>query len=79
MFETFAKLEEDPSTRALLAASVATEQCRYLQARGVREFHFYTLNRYELTSAICHMLQAPAASDWQGSPADKQDLTANAV
>ncbi len=79
MFETFAKLEEDPSTRALVAASVATEQCRYLQARGVREFHFYTLNRYELTSAICHMLQAPTASNWRGTPLEKQHFTASAV
>jgi methylenetetrahydrofolate reductase (NADPH) len=49
-------LDEDPETRRLVAASIAAEQCRILQANGVDEFHFYTLNRADLTVAICHML-----------------------
>jgi methylenetetrahydrofolate reductase (NADPH) len=52
----FDGLDEDPETRKLVAATVAVEMCQKLQAEGVREFHFYTLNRAELTVAICHML-----------------------
>ena len=40
----------------MIAASVAIEQVRTLQAEGVDNFHFYTLNRSELTFAICHAL-----------------------
>ena len=52
----FAGLDDDPTTRNLVAAWVAAEQCRTLQDHGVREFHFYTLNRAELTRSICHIL-----------------------
>ncbi|MHA1536365.1 MAG: methylenetetrahydrofolate reductase [NAD(P)H] [Alphaproteobacteria bacterium] len=52
----FEGLDDDPETRKLIAASVAAEQCRTLQAAGVDEFHFYTLNRADLTYAICHIL-----------------------
>lgn len=52
----FEGLDDDPETRMLVAAHVAGEQCRRLQAEGVQEFHFYTLNRAELTRAICHLL-----------------------
>lgn len=54
--ERFSGLEHDAQTRQLIAASVAIEQVRELQAEGVDEFHFYTLNRAELTFAICHAL-----------------------
>ncbi|MDN5864972.1 MAG: methylenetetrahydrofolate reductase [NAD(P)H] [Gammaproteobacteria bacterium] len=52
----FEDLDGDPETRQLVAASVAAEQCRRLQAEGVHEFHFYTLNRAELTAALCRLL-----------------------
>lgn len=52
----FAGLDDDPETRRMIAASVAIEQVRRLQQHGVHEFHFYTLNRAELTYAICHAL-----------------------
>lgn len=52
----FAGLDDQPKTRQLVAATVTAEQCRVLYAEGVRHFHFYTLNRAELTLAICHML-----------------------
>ena len=52
----FEGLDDDPETRKLIAASVAAEQCRTLQAAGIDEFHFYTLNRADLTYAICHIL-----------------------
>ena len=56
MAAQFDGLDDDPETRRLVAASIAAEQCRLLQANGVREFHFYTLNRADLTVAICHMI-----------------------
>ncbi len=56
LHERFAGLEDDEQTRRLIAASVAIEQVQSLKAHGVREFHFYTLNRAELTYAICHAL-----------------------
>lgn len=52
----FEGLDEDAETRRLIAASVAIEQVRELQKEGIDEFHFYTLNRSELTYAICHTL-----------------------
>lgn len=65
--ETFEGLDDDPETRQLVAATVAAEQCQALQAQGVNDFHFYTLNRSDLTIAICRMLgvkakAAPAAA-----------------
>jgi methylenetetrahydrofolate reductase (NADPH) len=62
--ELFDGLDDDPETRKLVAAMVATEQCRALKAEGVEEFHFYTLNRADLTLGICRRLglkPAPAA------------------
>jgi methylenetetrahydrofolate reductase (NADPH) len=56
MAAQFEGLDDDPETRRLVAASIAAEQCRLLQANGVNEFHFYTLNRADLTVAICHMI-----------------------
>ena len=63
MAPMFDGLDDDPDTRRLVAASLAAEQCRLLQAAGVNEFHFYTLNRADLIVAICHMIgvRAPAA------------------
>jgi methylenetetrahydrofolate reductase (NADPH) len=61
----FDGLDDDAETRKLVAMSMAFDQCRRLRAGGVDEFHFYTLNRAELTYAICHMLglrPAPAAA-----------------
>ena len=70
LIERFDGLDDDAETRRLIAASVAIEQVRRLQEHGVEEFHFYTLNRAELTYAICHALgvrpsaprRAPAGS-----------------
>ncbi|MDH3234270.1 MAG: methylenetetrahydrofolate reductase [Alphaproteobacteria bacterium] len=56
MADQFEGLDDDQATRKLVAASIAAEQCRTLQASGVDEFHFYTLNRADLTFAICHIL-----------------------
>ena len=54
--DRFAGLDDDPETRQMIAASVAIDQVRRLQAEGISNFHFYTLNRSELTFAICHAL-----------------------
>jgi methylenetetrahydrofolate reductase (NADPH) len=52
----FEGLDDHPATRQLVAATIAAEFCRRLYAGGVRQFHFYTLNRAELSYAICHLL-----------------------
>jgi methylenetetrahydrofolate reductase (NADPH) len=52
----FEDLDNLPSARQLIAATVAAELCGQLYAGGVRHFHFYTLNRAELSYAICHLL-----------------------
>ena len=54
--DMFEGLDEDPSTRRLIAGWLAIDQCRRLSEHGVRDFHFYTLNRAELTQGICHAL-----------------------
>ena len=56
LIERFEGLDDDPETRRMIAASVAIEQVARLRREGVEEFHFYTLNRAELTYAICHAL-----------------------
>lgn len=66
----FEGLDDQPKTRQLVAATVAAEQCRVLYENGVKDFHFYTLNRAELALAICHMLGLRAV------PAAQQGLRA---
>lgn len=56
MADLFTGLDERPAARQLVSATIAAELCRKLYAGGVRQFHFYTLNRAELSYAICHML-----------------------
>lgn len=56
----FEGLDDLPAARQLIAATVAAELCGQLYAGGVRHFHFYTLNRAELSYAICHLLGARA-------------------
>lgn len=74
MPELFAGLEEAPEIHQLVAATVAAEQCRELAERGIRHFHFYTLNRPELTAATCRILgvqPAPAGVDDQRRADDR--------
>ena len=52
----FEGLDERPAARQLVAATIAAEHCGQLYSGGVRQFHFYTLNRAELAYAICHLL-----------------------
>ncbi|MDZ7588018.1 MAG: methylenetetrahydrofolate reductase [NAD(P)H] [Parasphingorhabdus sp.] len=60
--ELFEGLDDHPAARQLIAATVSAEMCRKLYAGGVRQFHFYTLNRAELSYAICHLLGKRAAA-----------------
>jgi methylenetetrahydrofolate reductase (NADPH) len=54
--QLFEGLDEDPTTRQLIAAHVAVDQADELRREGVDEFHFYTLNRADLSFAVCHAL-----------------------
>ncbi|MDD1793646.1 methylenetetrahydrofolate reductase [Enterovibrio makurazakiensis] len=56
MHNQFAGLEDDPVTRQMVGASQAIDMVRVLSREGVKDFHFYTLNRAELTYAMCHTL-----------------------
>ena len=67
--DLFDGLDRDPETRKLVAASVAVDLVRALEDAGVEDFHFYTLNRAELTFAICHVLGVrPGPSEPEPTP-----------
>ncbi len=65
--DLFDGLDDAPDVRQLVAATVAAELCTRLADQGINEFHFYTLNRSELTTAICRILgvrgETPASED----------------
>jgi methylenetetrahydrofolate reductase (NADPH) len=52
----FDGLDDDPDTRRLVAAATTAELCARLASEGVEDFHFYTLNRADLTLAICRII-----------------------
>lgn len=56
MHNQFVGLDNDQTTRNLVGASIAIDQVKVLSREGVKDFHFYTLNRADLTYAICHTL-----------------------
>lgn len=56
LHQQFEGLDDDPATRQLVGANVAIDMVKVLSREGVKDFHFYTLNRAELTYAICHTL-----------------------
>ena len=56
MAELFLGLDADPETRKMIALSTAVDQCLALETEGVNDFHFYTLNRADLSYAICWRL-----------------------
>jgi methylenetetrahydrofolate reductase (NADPH) len=63
MARLFEGLDDHPAARQLVSATLAAELCRKLYAGGVRQFHFYTLNRAELSYAICHLLGVRPTAD----------------
>jgi len=65
--ERFEGLADDADTRRLIAAAVAIEQVEQLAREGIGEFHFYTLNRADLTYAICHALGLRAQNGASGA------------
>lgn len=56
MHKLYQGLDQDPITRQLIASHIAIEQVKLLAKEGIKNFHFYTLNRADLTYAICHSL-----------------------
>jgi methylenetetrahydrofolate reductase (NADPH) len=54
--EQFAGLDDTPDLRDMVAATVAARLVLKLRREGVDLFHFYTLNRAELTLATCRAL-----------------------
>jgi methylenetetrahydrofolate reductase (NADPH) len=54
--ELYDGLEEDLASRKLIAGAVLAEQVRVLRKEGFSQFHFYTLNQFELTYAVCNLL-----------------------
>jgi methylenetetrahydrofolate reductase (NADPH) len=66
LHEKFDGLDEDPETRQMISANVAIELVEKLQQEGVSEFHFYTLNRAELTYAICYALGLRPGKEGKG-------------
>ncbi len=70
LVKLFQTLDDDPSTRQLIAATVAAEQCLALAEQGVKHFHFYTLNRDDLAYALCMMLGLRPKSAVKSADAD---------
>ncbi len=54
--DLFEGVEASTTINNMLAATVLITQCEKLYNAGVRNFHFYTLNKPELTRAVCHSL-----------------------
>ena len=52
----FEGLEDSPDEQTKVALDIAGEQAATLRAAGVREFHFYTLNRARLVREVCAKL-----------------------
>jgi methylenetetrahydrofolate reductase (NADPH) len=56
MIEMFDGLDDDIPTRSMVSTAITAEQCRRLAEHGIDEFHFYTLNRADVTRAVCRVL-----------------------
>ena len=70
MHQLFAGLDDVPEIRELVAATVSAEQCKRLVEHGVRDFHFYTMNKPNLTAATCRILGiTPALQETKASRA----------
>lgn len=67
--DMFNGLDDDPVSRQLVSASIAADQCLDLTKEGVSHFHFYTLNRWELSAAVCRRLGLTPEADQQETDA----------
>lgn len=56
LIRLFDGLDDDPDTRRLVTAATTAQLCAQLAAEGIEDFHFYTLNRADLTLAICRII-----------------------
>lgn len=56
MAQMFEGLDNDAETRKMVGANIAMDMVKILSREGVKDFHFYTLNRAEMSYAICHTL-----------------------
>jgi len=56
LVDMFKGLDSDIETRKLVATTIVYDQCMKLISSGINDFHFYTLNRADLSFAICHIL-----------------------
>ncbi|MGH6817882.1 MAG: methylenetetrahydrofolate reductase [NAD(P)H] [Methylovirgula sp.] len=65
--ERFKGLDDDPTTRRLIAATVTAEQVFDLVDQGIDHFHFYTMNRADLVYAICHLLGVRPKSETEAA------------
>ena len=74
MAKRFEGLDDDAATAPLIAAAVAAEQVLDLVDHGIRQFHFYTLNRADLVYAICHLLGLRAQPAVTGGRLPSGDL-----
>ncbi len=49
-------LDDDAETRDLVTAHLAADLCNKLMDQGVKDFHFYTMNRAGLSLSTCRLL-----------------------
>lgn len=81
MSDLYRGLDDAPDVHQLVSVTVAAEQCRELAEHGVRHFHFYTMNRPELSLAICRVLgfdtrSTTSASATTGATSDVEEVVA---
>ena len=67
LIRMFDGLDEEPQMRAMVAAVVAAEQCRRLADAGITDFHIYTLNKAEVSLALCRVLGLQGAARKQSA------------
>ena len=59
MEEMFAGLDEAPDMHAMVSTYLAAQQCQRMIDAGIDAFHFYTLNKPDLSLAVCRALGIP--------------------
>ncbi len=59
MEDMFAGLEDNPDMHAMVSTYLAAQQCQRLIDAGIDAFHFYTLNKPDLSLAVCRALGIP--------------------